>query len=165
MTPCEFVTKGKKGVWSGGWAWLRYHLRSTARYPARRSDLPRRFACAERRVFEGRTDPVGVENAVFRTLYTLAVAALVDAFVGFGLEVFYSTPGFYEGPFADGPGGPPPEVEDTAPAELPPDAMEEPPPKGPPDFEPGLPPEISAYERELAEHNRVASPVAIGRRF
>lgn len=111
----------------------------------------------------GDTGPVGVENAMLRTLYTLAVAALVAAFVGFGIEVFYPTPGFPEGPFADRPGGPPPEVEDTVPAELPPDAEEEPPPKGPPpDFEPGLPPEISAYERELAEHNRVASPVAIG---
>lgn len=49
----------------------------------------------------------GADNTFLKTLYTLAVAALVAAFVGFGIEVFYPAPGFPEGPFAGGPGGPP----------------------------------------------------------
>lgn len=53
-------------------------------------------------------------------------------------------------------------MEETTSAEMPPDVREGPQKKGPsPDFGPGPPPEIAAYERELAEHNRIAAPIAI----
>ena len=34
----------------------------------------------------------GLDNLTLRTLYTLTVAALVAAFVGFGIEVVYPSP-------------------------------------------------------------------------
>ncbi len=100
-----------------------------------------------------RTGPAGAENPASRTLYTLALAVLVAAFVGFGIETFYPAPESPEQAAVsqDAPPPLPPIDEDT-----------------PPGVEPGLPgpspggqSPIESYEQELDTHDQVASAVAI----
>lgn len=90
----------------------------------------------------------GLDNLALRTLYTLAVAALVAAFVGFGIEVVYPSPEYPEYPEGEmmmyGPAegeGPTPEMREA-------EAR----------FQRGM----DVYEREPDAHNRVASVVAVG---
>ena len=114
------------------------------------------LSLAQRRVSPRPVGAGSLENPVLKTLYTLAVAALVAAFVGFGIEAFYPSPAFPEpdeammnpemygpepGAIAGEPGPPPPEfVEAERESQR----------------------EYEAYERELAAHSGVASAVAIG---
>ena len=107
-------------------------------------------------------EPTDASNPVLRTMYTLALGVLVAAFVGFGIEVVYPAPEFPERELIDGPGEPPPEkviVEETVPPQESEEKTKEPPPKD-------LPPEsklgFQEYERELAEHNRLGSVIALG---
>ena len=106
-------------------------------------------------------EPTDASNPVLRTMYTLALGVLVAAFVGFGIEVIYPAPEFPERELFDGPGEPPPEmiVEETVPPQESEEKTKEPPPKD-------LPPEsklgFQEYERELAEHNRLGSVIALG---
>jgi hypothetical protein len=95
-------------------------------------------------------------------MYMLALGVLVAAFVGFGIEVVYPAPEFPERELFDGPGEPPPEemiVEETVSPQESEGKAKEPPPKD-------LPPEsklgFQEYERELAEHNRIGSVIALG---
>ncbi len=93
--------------------------------------------------------PSGVENPVLRTLYALAVAVLVAAFVGFGIETFYPPPASPQDTTLAGEVPPSPSADKGVPSatELP----------------PGFPGDaaIGAYEQKLADHDRVASVVAI----
>lgn len=93
--------------------------------------------------------PAGTENPVLRTLYALAVAVLVAAFVGFGIETFYPTPESPQDSALAGEVSPSPAADRGVPSAA------EPPP--------GLPGDaaVGAYEQKLAEHDRVASVVAI----
>jgi hypothetical protein len=106
-------------------------------------------------------EPTDASNPVLRTMYTLALGVLVAAFVGFGIEVIYPAPEFPERELFDGPGEPPPEmiVEETVSPQESEGKAKEPPPKD-------LPPEsglgFQEYERELAEHNRIGSVIALG---
>jgi hypothetical protein len=107
-------------------------------------------------------EPTDASNPVLRTMYTLALGVLVAAFVGFGIEVVYPAPEFPERELFDGPGEPPPEemiVEETVSPQESEEKAKEPPPKD-------LPPQsglgFQEYERELAEHNRIGSVIALG---
>ncbi len=95
--------------------------------------------------------PARAENPVIRTLYALALAVLVAAFVGFGIETFYPAP---ESPeeAALSQDAPPPVDEDTPPGAQPPPGLP---------GDPGLQSPIEAYEQELDTHNQVASVIAI----
>jgi hypothetical protein len=107
-------------------------------------------------------EPTDASNPVLRTMYTLALGVLVAAFVGFGIEVVYPAPEFPERELFDGPGEPPPEemiVEETvSPQESEVKAKESPPKDLPPESGLGF----QEYERELAEHNRIGSVIALG---
>lgn len=98
-------------------------------------------------------DPAGAETPMLRTLYALAVAVLVVAFVGFGIEAFYPSPQLpqQENAIAGEASPFPPDTEDVPPGVEPP--------------LPDLPGEtagrIEAYDREIAEHDQVASVIAI----
>ena len=101
-----------------------------------------------------RSGPAGAENPAIRTLYALALAVLVAAFVGFGIETFYPAP---ESPeeaalSQEAPPLPPPVDEDTPPGAQPPPGLP---------GDPGLQSPIEAYEQELDTHNQVASVIAI----
>ena len=100
----------------------------------------------------------GAESPVLRTLYALALAVLVAAFVGLGIETFYPAPQFPEdvtpSQEAPPPPLPPPADEDTPPGA-------EPPPRFPGEVPPGSQSPIEAYEQELDNHAQVASVVAI----
>jgi hypothetical protein len=93
--------------------------------------------------------PTGTGNPVLRTLYALAVAVLVAAFVGFGIETFYPTPESPQDTALAGEIPPSPSADKNVPSAA------EPPPGLPGDAASG------AYERQLADHDRVASVVAI----
>ncbi len=97
----------------------------------------------------------GAESPVLRTLYALALAVLVAAFVGLGIETFYPAPQSPEDVALSQEAPPPlpPIDEDT-----PPGGAQTPP--GIPG-DPGLQSPIEAYEQELDNHDRVASVVAI----
>jgi hypothetical protein len=92
--------------------------------------------------------PAG-ENPVLTTLYALAVAVLVAAFVGFGIEAFYPTPESPQDATLAGEISPSPSADRDVPSAT------EPPPQLPGDTA------IGGYEQELADHDRIASVVAI----
>lgn len=90
---------------------------------------------------------MGLNNSVLRILYTLAVAALVAAFVGFGIETIYPSPEYPEYPE---------EEFMFAPAEA-----QEPTPEMR-EAERRFQRETEVWEREFDAHNRIASVGAIG---
>lgn len=96
----------------------------------------------------------GVENPVIRTLYALALAVFVAAFVGFGIETFYPAPESLEevALSQDAPPPLPPVDEDTPPGAQPLPGLP---------GDPGFQSPIEAYEQELDTHNQVASVVAL----
>lgn len=120
-------------------------------------------------IFQGRSSSESVEasdviSSVLRVVYTLALAGLVAAFVGFGIEVVYPSPGYpdeemyfgaaYEGGL---------QAEELAVQEpMPEDFVE--PPLSPEEMqsEAEYMREMRAYEQALSQHNRVASLLAIG---
>jgi hypothetical protein len=99
-----------------------------------------------------RDEPGSAENPVLRTLYALALAVLIAAFVGFGIQTFYPAPeSLQDNAFA---GGAPPSSSGGA---LP-DLQSLP---GPSEDDAGFQGDIGGYDQELAAHDRVASVIAI----
>lgn len=127
-------------------------------------------------IFQGRSSRDGdeapdVTSSVLRVVYTLALAGLIAAFVGFGIEVIYPSPqypgeeDFYGGGYGGGM-----TVEGGATMGSTDGAIVQ---EGPPDVftEPGMSPEMieseraymqqeRVYQRELSEHHRIASLIA-----
>lgn len=98
-------------------------------------------------------DSAEAENPVLRTLYALALAVLVAAFVGFGIQTFYPAPeSLQDNAFAGGI----PSSSPGAGGALP-DAQSLP---GPAGDNSGFQGDFG-YDQELAAHDRVASVVAI----
>lgn len=122
---------------------------------------------------EGENDTPDLTSSVLRIVYTLALAGLIAAFVGFGIEAFYPSPNYSdEGAFYGEMSGGGVVMQGGATAVAPDEVMAQ---EGPPgEFaEPGMTPEMiqsereymqqmRSYERELSEHHRVASLIAIG---
>lgn len=93
--------------------------------------------------------PYGSVSVVFAALYTVALAALLAAFVGFGIEAAYPSPAFPEEPYRAGPMT----IEGGIPGEEPsPEFVEE---------ERRFQPEMEAYQQRLSDHHEVASAFAI----
>lgn len=131
------------------------------------------FSIFQRRSARDGGDPADPTSSVLKVVYTLALAGLIAAFVGFGIEAFYPSPKypaeelFYGEVYGEGTamqGGATLGAPDEAMAqEVPPGEL----------VEPGVPPEAleseraymqqeRAYREELSEYHRVASLVAIG---
>lgn len=101
-----------------------------------------------------RDEPGPAENPVLRTLYALALAVLIAAFVGFGIQTFYPAPESLQDnafagevpPSSPGAGGALPDTQSLP---------------GPPGDDAGFQGDIGGYDQELTAHDRVASVVAI----
>ena len=87
-------------------------------------------------------------NVVLAALYTIALAALLAAFVGFGIEAAYPSPAFPDDPYSSGAAMGP---------ELP---GEEPSPEFV-EAERRFQTEMEGYQQRLSDHHEVASAVAI----
>lgn len=103
-----------------------------------------------------RTEPgsARAENSVLRRLHALALAVLVAAFVGFGIETFYPPP--------ESPEDADISQEATPPVPSPGDEGVSPgvgPTPGIPDGS-GLEGQVGAYEQQLVDHDRVTSAIA-----
>jgi hypothetical protein len=130
-------------------------------------------------IFQGRSSgdaesSADVTSSVLRIVYTLALAGLIAGFVGFGIEAFYPSPKYpgegefygemYGGGEATVEGGiTMGSTEGAMAQEVPPEEF----------AEPGMSPEMieserafmqqeRAYQRELSEHRRIASLIAVG---
>ncbi len=129
-------------------------------------------------IFQGRPSSAAeassdVTPSVLRIVYTLALAGLIAAFVGFGIEAVYPSPKYPgEGEFYGGAYGGGATIEGGITMGPPDEAMAQ---EVPPEefVEPGMTPEMieserafmkqeRAYQRELSEHHRVASLIAVG---
>ena len=89
----------------------------------------------------------GTGGVVLVALYTVALAALLAAFVGFGIEVAYPSPEFPEDPYMEGP------MMEGIPGEEPsPEFIEE---------QRRFETEMAAYQQRLSDHHEVASAIAI----
>ena len=89
----------------------------------------------------------GTTGAVLVALYTVALAALLAAFVGFGIEAAYPSPEFPEEPYMAGP------MMEGAPGEEPsPEFIES---------ERRFQTEMEAYQQRLSDHHEVASSIAL----
>jgi hypothetical protein len=104
----------------------------------------------------GEPGPAGEENPVLGTLYALALAVLIAAFVGFGAETIYPAPETPQDTTLSG--GAPTQPPDTGSALPGADT-----PSGAPDIGPGASGDaaIGAYEQELNTHDQVASVLAV----
>ena len=90
----------------------------------------------------------GAGGVVFAALYTVALAALLAAFVGFGIEAAYPSPAFPEDPYAAGPmTGPEFPGEEPSPEFV--------------EAERRFQTEMEAYQQRLSDHHEVASAVAL----
>lgn len=90
----------------------------------------------------------GTGGVVLVALYTVALAALLAAFVGFGIEVAYPSPEFPEDPYMEGP-----MMEGGIPGEEPsPEFVEE---------QRRFQTEMEAYQQRLSDHHEVAAAIAI----
>jgi hypothetical protein len=92
-----------------------------------------------------------VENPVFETLYALTLAVLVAAFVGFGIEAVYPAPESPEDAALAEQAPPTSSIGENGPSTEPP---------GSPD-EAQFQSQVGAYQQELANHDRIASVIAI----
>jgi hypothetical protein len=97
--------------------------------------------------------PAGVENPVLKTLYALALAVLVAAFVSFGIEAVYPAPESPEDAALAEQAPPTPSIDENGPS-----STEAPP--GSPD-EAQFQSQVGAYQQNLANHDRIASIIAI----
>lgn len=128
-------------------------------------------------IFQGRSSQENAEapdvtSSVLRIVYTLALAGLVAAFVGFGIEVVYPSPSYpdeemyYGSAYGGGVAGGEMTVsvqEEAAAQEPPPGEFPEPVP--PPEVmqsEAEYMKEMRAYREELSQRNRVASLITVG---
>lgn len=129
-------------------------------------------------IFQGRSSqaaeaPPDVTSSVLKIVYTLALAGLIAAFVGFGVEAIYPSPQYpNDEQFYGGAYGGDVAMEGGATIGAPDEAMAQEVPPG--EFvEPGMTPEMiesekalmqqeRAYQEELSERNRVASLLVIG---
>lgn len=90
----------------------------------------------------------GASNAVFAALYTVALAALLAAFVGFGIEAAYPSPTFPEDPYAAGPMmGPEFPGEEPSPEFI--------------EAQRKFQTEMEAYQQRLSDHHEVASAISL----
>lgn len=93
-----------------------------------------------------------VENPMLKTLYALALAVLVAAFVGFGIEAVYPAPESPEDAALAEQAPPTPSIDENGPS-----STESP---GSPD-EAQFQSQVGAYQQELANHDRIASIIAV----
>lgn len=89
----------------------------------------------------------GAGNLVFAALYTVALAALLAAFVGFGIEAAYPSPAFPEHPYSSGMIGPEPPGEQPSSEFI--------------EAEQRFQTEMENYQQRLSDHHRIASAIAL----
>jgi hypothetical protein len=129
-------------------------------------------------VFQGKSSQTvesspNVTSSVLKIVYTLALAGLIAAFVGFGIEAVYPSPQYPdEGPFYGELSGGSVAMQGGVTVGAPDEALAQEVPPG--EFsEPGMTPEMiesekaymqqmRTYEERLSEHHRVASLAAVG---
>ena len=89
----------------------------------------------------------GAGYLVFAALYTVALAALLAAFVGFGIEAAYPSPAFPEDPYSSGMIGPGSPGEQPSPEFI--------------QAEQRFQTEMEIYQQRLSDHHRIASTIAL----
>lgn len=123
-------------------------------------------------IFQGRSSWEAIEasditSSVLRIVYTLALAGLIAAFVGFGIEAVYPSPSYPDDEMFFGPAhgeGVAIAQEEVVSQEPLPGEFAEPPPIPPEEVEAEAEymREMRTYQEELSQHHRVASLLAIG---